>query len=73
MIDDLFDQLQVSSYYSKIHLRSEYHQLRALEEDIPKNAFRSRYGHYEFLVMHFLLTNASAIFMDDMNHVCKAY
>ncbi|GKD31360.1 putative reverse transcriptase domain-containing protein [Tanacetum coccineum] len=72
-IDGLFDQLQGSSVHSKIDMRSGYHQLWVHKEDIPKRAFRTRYGHYEFQVMSFGLTNAPAVFIDLINRVCKPY
>ncbi|GJR85509.1 putative reverse transcriptase domain-containing protein [Tanacetum coccineum] len=72
-IDDLFDQLQGSSFYSKIDLRSGYHKMRVRNEDIPKTAFRTRYKHNEFEVMPFGLTNTPAVFINLMNYVCKPY
>ena len=72
-IDELFDHLKQSQVYSKIDLRLGYHQLWVKEGDFPKNAFRIRYEHYEFLVMPFGLTNAPTVFMDLRNRVFQLY
>ena len=72
-IDDLFDQLQQASYFSKVVLRSRYHQLKVKSENIQKTKFWIRYGHYEFLVMSFGLTYAPTTFMDLMNRVFQSY
>ena len=72
-IEDLFDQLQGAKVFSKIDLRSGYHQLKIKEDDISKSAFRTRYEHYEFLVMPFGLSNVLTAFMDLMNRVFNDY
>ena len=72
-IEDLFNQLKGAGVFSKIDLRSGYYQLRVKDVDVPKAAFRTRYGRYEFLVMPFGLTNAPTEFMDLMNRVFRSY
>ena len=72
-IDDLFDQMKGAAIFSKIDLRSGYHQLRIKEGDIPKNAFQTRFGHYKFVIVPFGLTNAPVVFMSLMNGVFQKY
>ena len=72
-VDELFDQLGGARYFTELDLRSGYHQIRIREQDVPKSAFRTKFGHYEFLVLSFGLTNAPAMFMSHMDEVLHPY
>ena len=72
-IGELFDQLQGAVVFSKLDLKQEYYQLRIKKEDVPKTTFNTQYGHYEFVVMLFGLTNAPTVFMDLIHQVFKSY
>ena len=72
-IDDLFDQMKGATVFSKIDLQSGYHQLWIKEDDVPKTAFKTRFGHYEFTILPFGLTNAPGVFMSLMNGVFHEY
>ena len=72
-MDDLLDQLRGDSIFSKIDLKYSHHQVRVREEDIQKMAFRTQYGHFEFVVMPFRLTSTPSVFMDLMNWVFREY